>query len=66
MLFLLEQNIEKIGLIWKSKAIGLLEKNLNKLIGLSGNPNAISLLEQNLDRVDWNGLLLNPNAISKI
>ena len=30
---------------------------------LSNNPNAIHFLEQNMDKINWNYLSLNPNAI---
>ena len=31
--------------------------------GLSINPNAVDILERNLDKVDWDVLFTNPNAI---
>jgi len=60
-----EKNLEWYWLSRNSKAINLLEKNLDKVFwtSLSQNPYAVHLLEENLDKIEPEYLSLNLNAI---
>jgi hypothetical protein len=67
---ILDGPIENIDFDWiaqclDSKAIHLLEKNLDKInwYYLSGNPAAIHILEKNPDKINWKSLSTNPAAI---